>query len=183
MGIRFGRSRGFWAWLGIIVLQAVAVVLVSPLPASAATGDLECVINFQFTFDPPLTATNTTGPTIATAGFVDCDSPNGNYNDLRSGNVVTTSASVTSSSGPCNLIITIVGDGRIDWNTGETSRLRFTVNTNPANGAITLSATIRSGPLKNDTITAVPAIAHPNLDCALNGLSTLVADLALVLIG
>jgi hypothetical protein len=146
-------------------------------------GDLQCVVNFQFNFDPPLTATNTTGSHTANAGFVSCSSPNGHYSDLRSGNAVATSATVTSSSGPCNLIITISGSGKIDWNTGDTSKFTFSVNTDPSNGAITLSATVKSGPLKGDTINAVPVIAHPNVDCLLVGLRTLTAELGLVLIG
>jgi len=167
-------------WLSLIL--ALVCLPISALPAQAETGDLVCVVNFQFNFDPPLTATNPTGSPTATAGFVDCTSPNGNYSDLGSGTVATTSATVTSSSGPCNLLITIEGNGRIDWNTGDTSRFSFTVNTNPLNGAISLSATINSGELKGDTINAVPVVAHPNVDCALTGLSSLTAELGLIAI-
>ena len=55
--------------------------------------------------------------------------------------------------------------------------------TREAGGAITLSATVNSGVLKGDTITAVPVVAHPNADCALAGLSSLTAELGLIAIG
>ena len=177
------RNR-FWTSFTLLTAVAVGSLLGIAPSAHAATGDLACVINFQFNFDPPLTATNTTGTaTTASAGFVDCTSPNGSYPSLTSGLAQSVNADVTSSSGPCNLIITITGDGTVAWNTGQVSHFDFTVNTDPLNGNITISADVTSGPLTGDSITAAPVVAHPNLDCALNGLKTLTADVGLVAIG
>ena len=183
MSIQLDIPRKLKWTLVLLLLQGLFGLSFSTLSAQAEAGDLACFVNFQFNFDPPLTAINSTGSTVATAGFVGCTSPNGQHADLGSATVETTAATVTSSSGPCNLLITIVGTGRVDWNTGATSRFSFTVNTNPLNGAITLSATINSGELKGDSINAVPVIAHPNLDCALNGLRALTAELGLIAIG
>ena len=175
--------RTLWLSFVLFAAQLLIGLLVSPLPAHAAIGDLECAAAFQFNFDPPLTATNTTGHPTASAVLVDCESPNGQYSDLRSANVNNINATVTDSAGPCNLLITITGSARFDWNTGEHSTLNFTINTNPLNGNITLSATINSGPLKGDTVNAAPVVAHPNVDCLLAGLETLTAELAVVVFG
>jgi hypothetical protein len=86
----------------------------------------------------------------------------------------------TSSPIVCNLLLTIKGVGSLVWNTDEVSEFDYTVNTNPPNGPITLSAFITSGRLAGDTITAVPLSAHPNPDCALNGLSRLTSEASLV---
>jgi hypothetical protein len=87
---------------------------------------------------------------------------------------VTGSGEAESLSGvPCALLLTIEGDGRIEWNTGQVSRFDFLLNSNPLNGTLAFGATITSGPLDGDTVTPVPAEANPNLDCALAGLTQL----------
>jgi hypothetical protein len=157
-------------------LLASVFSLVSAPSAQAATGDLACTANFQIDFNPALTATQTTAQTSDTAGFADCTSLNG-HTDLKSATVQATGPATSKSGVPCNLLLTVTGTGTVEWNTGQISGFSFTVNTNPTKGTITLSANITSGPLSRDTITAVPVIAHPNIDCAIKGLTSLTSEL------
>jgi hypothetical protein len=159
-------------------LLASVFSFVSAHTAQAATGDLACSTNFQFNFTPALTATQTTAKATATASFTDCTSLNGHYTTLKSASVQATGSVISTGTDPCNLLLTITGTGMITWNNQKTSHLNYKVNTNPLNGTITLSATITGGQLKGDTITALPVVAHPNLDCAKNGLSTLTSEVA-----
>ncbi len=94
--------RTLWLSFVLFAAQLLIGLLVSPLPAHAAIGDLECAAAFQFNFDPPLTATNTTGHPTASAVLVDCESPNGQYSDLRSANPLNgnITLSATINSGP-----------------------------------------------------------------------------------
>jgi hypothetical protein len=153
-------------------------------PASAATGDLACIVNFQFNFVPALTTTSTAAQAKATAGFVDCVSPNSRYSNLRSATVLASGRATALAGVPCSLLLTITGTGTITWSpTGQKSGFTFTVNTDPFNGTVSLSAVVTSGPLAGDTLSAVPAEANPNSDCAVNGLRTLTSTDALVLAG
>jgi hypothetical protein len=174
-------TRGFRLLLAI---SAGAVVAVIPqAPASAATGDLACFANFQFDFDPPLTADTTTSEATGTAALVNCTSANGNYSPLKSATFRPTEIKVTSQGGaPCNLLLTIQGSGALEWSPAGSpnSRLDFVVNTDPSAGSITLSAMIADGPMAGDTATAVPLMAHPNPDCATAGLSSLISELSTV---
>jgi len=154
--------------------------LVSVSAAQAATGDLACRAKFQINFNPALTATQTMAQTSDTAEFTGCTSLNGNHKDLKSATVQAAGPATSTSGVPCNLLLTVNGTGTVKWNTGQTSGFSFTVNTDPTKGTITLSANITSGPLSGDTITAVPVIAHPNLNCAIKGLTSLTSELTTV---
>lgn len=149
------------------------ITLASGPPARAAVGDLTCTVSLVFTFSPPLTTTRTTTSAQASAQVADCISPNGHFSSLTSG-TVQANATATSQGGiPCNLLLTISGTGAITWNTGQTSGYSFTISTNPIQGTITVSATVTSGPMAGDVVTLLPVEVNPNLDCAVNGLSSL----------
>jgi hypothetical protein len=167
------RRRG-----AIAALVALITALLLPASANAAVGDLTCTGNFHFTFSPALTATNTTATANVGGGLVDCFSPNGSHPELKWG-VRVGEGTVTRPIGtiPCAPIMTITEGAVLYWNTGQTSTFDITVNTNPLNGAITVSAYFTSGPLAGDTANAFPIILHPNLDCAINGMTALTSDL------
>lgn len=173
------------AWLPVprrLSRTLAAVLLCGPLPMTVATaapaqatvGDLTCNVNVQLNFSPPLTPTQTTSRAVAVANVVNCISPNGAYSYLKSGSVNDATATITSLGGaPCNLLLTITGRATIDWSpSGQHTTFDFTVNTNPTNGSITLMTTQTSGPLTGDISQTVGA-ANPNLDCAINGLTSL----------
>jgi uncharacterized protein (DUF2141 family) len=173
--------RGFRLLLAIAA--AAATMMIPQVTASAATGDLACAVNFQLDFSPALTASNTTATLTGTAALVGCTSPNGNFSNLTAATVTAQNASVTSLSGvPCNLLLTVTGSGVIDWAPAGVpdSGFNFTINTNPFAGPVAFSGQIPSGPLTGDTVTAAPVVAHPNLDCALHGLSHLTAEVAVI---
>lgn len=167
------------------LVALVTAMLVSSIivpSAHAATGDLTCTGNFQFNFAPPLTATNSTADADVGGGLVDCVSPNGQYSRLKSG-VRTGTGTATRELGlaPCAPVITITEGAVLTWNTGEKSRFRITVNTDPTAGRLTVSAYFTSGPLAGDTANAYPIVLHTNPDCALNGLTQLTSDLLQVI--
>lgn len=153
-----------------------------PTVAHAQLGDLTCQAAFQFTFDPPLSATNPEENPHADAALTGCMSLNGRYSDLNSGTVDVFGTATLSSFPvhPCGLLLTITGTGNIHWSNQQTSHLTFTINTDPTNGTISLSADIQTGPLTGDTATAAPVVPIINLDCPLVGLRTLGASLAVV---
>lgn len=161
--------------LSITALLALLsfVTLVSGPPARAAVGDLNCTVSLVFTFSPPLTLTRTTTSAQASAQVSACFSPNGLFSSLTSGTVLANATATSQGGTPCNLLLTITGTGAITWNTGQISDYSFTISTNPLQGTITVSATVTSGPLAGDAVTLLPVEVNPNLDCALNGLSSL----------
>jgi hypothetical protein len=174
------RWRRLWCLAAMVPLTAVLTVT-GPAPAAdAAVGDLVCFVNFQLNFDPPLTASSTTADVEADAGFVGCESPNGNYPALASGTADASGEATSLGGVPCSLLLTATGSGRFIWNTGQVSRFDWTVNTNPLAGTVTLSAEVTSGPLDGDMATAVPVLANANPDCALSGLSYLGSALTVV---
>jgi hypothetical protein len=145
--------------------------------AHAATGDLTCIGNFQFNFTPPLTATTTTAEADVGGGLVDCVSPNGRYSRLKSGvRTGTGTATRELEVAPCTPVMTITEGAVLTWNTGEKSRFRITVNTDPATGRLTITASVTSGPLAGDTANAYPIVLHTNPDCAVNRLTQLTSD-------
>jgi hypothetical protein len=162
----------------LVTLVATVLIPISATSADAATGDLACTGNFQFNFDPPLTATNTTSTANVGGGLVDCVSANGHYSRLKSGVRVGYGA-VSRPIGvvPCAPVMTITEGAVLVWNTGEQSTFDITVNTDPTNGMITISAVFTSGPLAGDTANAFPIVLHTNVDCALHGLTSLTSDL------
>ncbi|MEJ2854227.1 MULTISPECIES: hypothetical protein [unclassified Saccharothrix] len=163
----------------VAVLVAALLMTWTQWPtAHAATGDLTCTGNFQFNFTPPLTATNTTSTADVGGGLVDCVSPNGQYTRLKSG-VRTGTGTVTRPLGtaPCAPAMTITEGAVLTWNTGEKSKFRITVNTDPTADRLTISAYFTSGPLAGDTANAYPIVLHTNADCAVNGLTQLTSDL------
>ena len=147
-------------------------------PARALTVDMTCSAAFELDFTPPLTATQTTSTAVGRAGIVGCLPLTVRAAGLQSAAVTATGQVTSSGLAPCNLLLTITGTGRFLWNTGQQSHFVFTINTDPTAGTITLSATITSGRLAGDTITAVPVLAHPNVDCAVTGLTRLTSELA-----
>lgn len=149
------------------------VTLVSGPQARAAAGDLTCTVSLAFTFSPPLTTTTTTTSAQASAQVSDCISPNGNFSSLASATVQANATATSQGGVPCDVLLTISGAGTLTWNTGQTSGYSFTISTNPIQGTITVSATVTSGPLAGDAVTLLPIEANPNLDCAVNGLSSL----------
>lgn len=161
-----------------VLVIALVTALIPGAVARAATGDLTCTGNFQFNFDPPLTATNTTATADVGGGLVDCVSPNGRYTRLKSG--VRTGVGTVSrplGTAPCAPVMTILECAVLTWNTGEKSKFRITVNTDPSSGRLTISAYFTSGPLVGDTANAYPIVLHTNADCAVNGLTQLTSDL------
>ncbi|MGO1056356.1 hypothetical protein [Crossiella sp. CA198] len=168
-----------------ILLAACAALLATmflPHAASAAVGDLTCTGNFQFDFDPPLTATNTTANAVVGGGLVNCLSLNGQYTRLKSG-VRVGQGTVSRPLGllPCVPVMTIRETAVLTWNTGEVSEFEITVNTDPLAGPITISALFTSGPLAGDTANAFPVVLNPNLDCATAGLTQLTSPLLQVI--
>lgn len=164
------------------VTTASATILlalsITATDARADTGDLTCTGNFEFSFDPPLTATNTTADANVGGGLVDCLSPNGNFSRLKWG-VRTGTGTATRPLGtaPCAPVMTISEGAVLDWNTGEKSKFTITVNTDPNAGSLTISALFTHGPLAGDTAKAYPIVLHTNADCATNGLTQLTSDL------
>ncbi|RZS41147.1 hypothetical protein EV193_103467 [Herbihabitans rhizosphaerae] len=162
----------------LVSLATLALIPITAPPALAEQGDLACTGNFQFNFTPPLTSTTTTADAEVRGGLVDCVSPNGNYTRLKSG-VRTGFGTVNRPAGleSCSPVMTITEGAVLTWNTGEKSKFAITVNTDPSNGRITISAYFTSGPLAGDTANAFPIVLHTNGDCAVNGLSQLTSDL------
>jgi hypothetical protein len=161
-----------------VALVAILVIFPITTTARAEPGDLTCTGNFQFNFDPPLTATHTTADADVGGGLVDCLSPNGNYSHLRSGvRTGTGTASRPFGTAPCAPVMTITEGAVLTWNTGEKSRFEITVNTDPNSGTLTISAYFTHGPLAGDTAHAYPIVLHTNADCATNGLTQLTSDL------
>lgn len=167
------RRRSVAAVLATAVLFSLNVS-----SADAETGDLTCTGNFQFTFDPPLSATNTTADAEVGGGLVDCMSPNGNYTRLTWGvRTGTGTASRDLGAAPCAPVMTISEGAVLTWNTGEKSKFEITINTDPTSGSLTISAYFTRGPLAGDTANAFPIVLHTNADCATNGLTQLTSDL------
>ncbi|QIS18870.1 hypothetical protein [Nocardia terpenica] len=144
--------------------------------AQAATVDLTCpATNFQLNFTPPLSGTNKTATVTGSAALAECTTTNPAYRDLQSGDVTNVKGTATVSShvpdGLCGVLFTATGTATIQWQpAGKDSNLTFTVSTDPTSpSGIALSATITSGPLKGDTVTAA-GTAVPN--CTTNGLAS-----------
>lgn len=174
---RLARTR-----ILVAMLMLGITTLVGAAPAAQADEevlpDLACTVNFQLTFTPALTATNTTAAMVGQAGLVNCFSPSGAYPDIRSG-TANGPGTVTSIGGvPCNLLLTANGTAKFVWNTGEVSDFNYVVNTNPLAGEVTLHAQVTSGPLAGTTATAVPVLANPNPDCLFVGLTNLTSALS-----
>ena len=174
----FGR-RSFRIVQCLGVTLAVAAALAAPLnnaPAQAAAGDLLCVFAAQANFTPPLTATNHSARASATLGLVGCMSPNGMYSDLKSA-TWTASGTATAAPGPnpCSLLLRLVVTGPAIWSpTGEQSTFTGTFNTNLSAGPIKIGVDVTKGVLAGETGPAVP-VPIPNLECAINGLTSLTA--------
>jgi hypothetical protein len=160
------------------VLAAAFLFSLNVTRAGAEVGDLTCTGNFQFTFDPPLTATNTTADAGVGGGLVDCMSPNGNWTRLTWG-VRTGTGTATRDLGaaPCAPVMRISEGAVLTWNTGEKSKFEITINTDPTSGKLTISAYFTHGPLAGDIANAYPIVLHTNADCAANGLTQLTSDL------
>ncbi|MGP3979810.1 hypothetical protein [Streptomyces sp. KR80] len=173
-----GRKRQRAAVLVSVITLTAGL---TAAPASAAPGDLTCTANFQHNFTPPLTATNTTAKDDATSGLVGCTSPNGNYPTLKSGLSPGTGTATALGGSPCSLLLRIELKSTIEWSPpgNPKSHLDVVIDTNPVDGTVAFTATVTAGPLKGDTATAV-AEAHPNPDCAVNGLSSLTSEAAQV---
>jgi len=135
----------------VVAAVASTGLLSAASPAHAAAIDLQCALNVQLNFNPPLTISHTTGSPTGGGGVVDCQSPGGKYPDLKSGTATVLNASATSSGDPCDLLLTVTGTGKVTWDGGQTSQFNFTANTNPANGSPTFKAKVTSGPLADDT--------------------------------
>lgn len=173
------RSSVFGA---VVTLLTTVLMSVNVPSAQAAIGDLACTGNFEFTFDPPLTTTNTTADADVGGGLVDCLSLNGNYSRLQWG-IRTGHGTAHRPLGlvPCAPVMTITEGAVLTWNTGEESTFEITINTNPLNGNVTISAYFTGGPLEGDTANAFPVVLHPNLDCATHGLTQLTSDFLAVI--
>ncbi|MGK5531036.1 hypothetical protein [Streptomyces sp. URMC 129] len=157
---RAGRPAG--ALVALTALTGTWLGAPGGAPAHAALGDLVCTANFQGNFSPPLTAQQTTADIESPAGFVNRLSPNGRYPALQSG--------VGHAS----------GTGVFEGNTGQDSESDGTIVTDPAEGTLTLSAVITSGPLAGDALSALPFEADPNPDRATAGLKSLASAAAQV---
>lgn len=180
------RSRALAAALTLAGATLAGPALAAP--AHATLPDLVCDINFQLNMLTPLTLTNHTSAVDATAGFVDCISPNGTFPNLWSAAVHAKGTAVALPGIPCSVVVNIdsptSGPNRFEWSpTGQVSKFTWQVNTNPLAGTITLSAHITSGPMSGDTVTAVPIVANPNPDCLINGLKYLSAPQAALTFG
>lgn len=165
---------------------AVSLVLSSAVAAPAAhaaLGDLVCTGAFQLDIDPPLTPLRLTSTAYATGEFTNCVSLNGNYAGIQSG-AIATPATVSANGSAlniCQLLLTFTGGNAAAstfvWQPGAgTSHYTWRINTDPTQGQITLEAALSSGPMAGDKGTAVPVLANPNPDCAVNGLKYLTAD-------
>ncbi|WKX71909.1 hypothetical protein [Streptomyces sp. XD-27] len=172
---RTPQHRGLMRTAGRLAASGTLAAASLVLPAAsahAAAGDLTCTASAELNFDPPLSGPNASAEVDASAEFSNCTSANGHYT-MASATVSATGSATADSGTPCSLLFTATGTGTIAWNTGERSGYTWTVNTDPERGTITVSAEITRGPLRGDTVTAVPVAAHPNTDCAASGLSRL----------
>lgn len=157
----------------------ILLVAVSPCgigTAYASTGDLACSANSQLNFTPPLTASNLSAQAFLTKGFVGCLSLDGKYSSLRSAYGAGT-GTVSSAGVPCTPLLSLTLYGVITWSpTGEQSAFIEVIQTNPRSGQLVAYETVMSGPLAGDYVTFAGAVT-PNLDCSLNGLSSLAVPL------
>ncbi|HWD71359.1 MAG TPA: hypothetical protein VG779_02425 [Actinomycetota bacterium] len=169
----------------LFVTLAIAAALAVPFndgPAQAATGDLACTFAAQVNFTPALTPTNTTAKASVTAGLINCISLNGMHSDLKSATwTVSGIATAAPAPNPCSLLLTIAATGPFIWSpTGEQSPSTATLNTNLSAGPITIRVDATKGVLAGDTGTVV-ALPLPNVDCAVNGLTSLTAIVGVLL--
>jgi len=168
----------------LLIATTIAVALAHISGAQAATGDLTCEGSGQLNLSPALTATNHNAIVSLTAGLVNCTSVNGRYPQLRSDAAIGT-GTATSAPGvnPCGLLVSLATSDRVTWSpTGEHSTSTALLNTDPSNGTVAISSHFTGGVLAGDSGTFV-ATATPNLDCALNGLTSLTLNAGQVLIG
>lgn len=164
-------------FFGAATAAALAsTMLVAPAAAAAPTlssaqADLVCTASVHFEFTPALTTTNTKA-TVTVAGSVsNCSSPNGSNPELKTGAVTGTGTATATGGVPCSLILQSSGSGAFIWSPGGESDGTWEASTTPPN--ITFSTHVASGPLAGDTVSGLPVLATPNLDCAVNGLSSL----------
>ena len=151
--------------LSVVLAMSTMAWVISPSPAQAATGDLDCLAGVQINFASPLTASNISSSIDIIAVLTSCVSPNGTQRDLVSAQIHAT-GSVTSIGGvPCNLLLTLTATATVTWNTGQTSVVAATLNTNPMSGPIGISAAFTSGRLSGDSVGVLPLLAIPNLSC------------------
>jgi hypothetical protein len=168
-------------WKIRMAAAALAVMLAGTFAVStttrarAAVGDLACLVPFVLSFDPPLTSVDRTSDIGLSGTLLDCLSADGQYSRLTSGRL-TGSGSAESADLPlpCPLAFTATGTADVLWNTGERSKLTFSVNSNPTSSAAALGLTAKvvDGPLTKDQATATPTVL-PNLDCLTSGLKEL----------
>jgi hypothetical protein len=162
------------AALGLGLVGAVA-----PMPAAhAQLLDLNCALNFQFNFSPPLSLANPVEVLTEgnlTANFTSCLSLNQRFSDLHSATVHVTGVATVSGYpvNPCALLLKMIGTGTFEWSNGQSSGFDWEVTTDPLKNLLTLHANITSGPMTGDTGTAIPIVPIVNVDCLTAGLKTL----------
>ncbi|MFI7119137.1 hypothetical protein [Amycolatopsis sp. NPDC049868] len=170
------------ATAGLFAGLTLSSALVAPA-AHAAQGDLDCTGAFNIDITPPLTPQRLTSTAHATGLFANCLSLNGRYDNIQSG-VIDAYATVSANGLPaniCQLLLTFKSNNpavnTFTWSPNAgISHYTWRISTDPAQGVV-LQAHISSGTLAGDTGTAVPVLADPNPDCALNGLKSLTVDL------
>lgn len=166
---RFSAPSRLSTFLGAGALAAGLLGPAAPahaqpaVPTLVPTVDLVCDIAFQFTFgNAGLLAARADGATTF------CVSPNGSASSLTA-NTFTATGTATASALLCQA--TITGTGNITWRrtnlTTTTSSFTFTVDL--TGGTLPLTATITSGPLAGDTVTAAPGITKASPTICPNG--------------
>ncbi|WP_158889098.1 hypothetical protein [Amycolatopsis anabasis] len=171
---RVGFPARAIAMVGALPLAA-AGLFAAPAPvADAQDVDLVCVTTFQFNFAPPLDFNTVGADTVAT--IASCRSPNGSQPQLKSAQVNGTPGALAEGCAPAPLHVG--GEATFEWNTGRTSTIEFVVSTDPASGDLGLSASIDSGVMAGDTITAVPVIVTQDGLCGSGGVRSFTANTA-----
>ncbi|WP_020668496.1 hypothetical protein [Amycolatopsis nigrescens] len=147
----------------------------APTPvAHAQDVDLVCTTTFQFNFTPPLDFNTVDADTVAT--IASCNSPNGSQPQLQSAQVNGTPGAKADGCAPAPLHLG--GEATFEWNTGRTSEITFVVSTDPTSGDLGLSASIDSGVMAGDTITATPVIVTQDGLCGAGGVQSFTANTA-----
>ena len=160
----------------VAILAIVAGALIVPFsiaPALATTGDLTCTAVFQINFSPALTVANTTSKASAVVGLSNCVSLNGRFSGLKAATMTGSGPATSGLGAPCSLLVTIPFKFHIDWSNGQHSDLSATVNSNPLAGSIGFNGVVTGGVLSGDNVNALGPVV-PNVDCLLNGLTSLI---------